>query len=31
MMKLAIGEVVCGYRIDRFLGRGGFASVYLGP
>lgn len=28
-MKLAIGEVVCGYRVDRFLGRGGFASVYL--
>ncbi len=28
MMKLAIGEVVCGYRIDRFLGRGGFASVF---
>lgn len=28
MMKLAIGEVVCGYRIDKFLGRGGFASVY---
>ena len=29
MMKLAVGEVVRGYRIDRFLGRGGFASVYL--
>jgi serine/threonine protein kinase len=29
MMKLAIGEIVQGYRIDRFLGRGGFASVYL--
>jgi serine/threonine-protein kinase len=29
MMKLAIGEVVEGYRITRFLGRGGFASVYL--
>jgi serine/threonine protein kinase len=30
MMKLAVGEVVEGYRITRFLGRGGFASVYLG-
>ena len=29
MMKLAVGEVVQGYRIVRFLGRGGFASVYL--
>jgi serine/threonine protein kinase len=29
MMKLAVGEVVQGYRVDRFLGRGGFASVYL--
>lgn len=29
MMKLAIGEIVQGYRITRFLGRGGFASVYL--
>ena len=29
MMKLAVGEVVHGYRICRFLGRGGFASVYL--
>ncbi|HEB53568.1 MAG TPA: hypothetical protein ENI87_09985, partial [bacterium] len=29
MMKLAVGEVVEGYRITRFLGRGGFASVYL--
>ena len=29
MMKLAVGEVVQGYRINRFLGRGGFASTYL--
>jgi serine/threonine protein kinase len=29
MMKLAIGAVVSGYRITRFLGRGGFASVFL--
>ena len=29
MMKLAVGEVIRGYRITRFLGRGGFASVYL--
>ncbi len=29
MMKLAVGEVVQGYRITRFLGRGGFASVVL--
>lgn len=29
MMKLAIGEIVQGYRITRFLGRGGFASVFL--
>ena len=29
MMKLAVGEMVQGYRIARFLGRGGFASVYL--
>ncbi|MBL8724416.1 MAG: protein kinase [Planctomycetes bacterium] len=29
MMKIAVGEIVQGYRITRFLGRGGFASVYL--
>jgi len=29
MMKLAVGKVIKGYRITRFLGRGGFASVYL--
>lgn len=29
MMKLAVGEIVQGYRITRFLGRGGFASVFL--
>lgn len=29
MMKLAIGEIVQGYRITRFLGRGGFSSVFL--
>jgi len=29
MMKLAVGEVIQGYRIARFLGRGGFTSVYL--
>lgn len=29
MMKLVVGEVVQGYRITRFLGRGGFASVFL--
>ena len=28
MMKLAVGELVHGYRICRFLGRGGFTSVY---
>ncbi|MEO0477874.1 MAG: protein kinase [Planctomycetota bacterium] len=28
MMKLATGEVVRGYRVDEFLGRGGFASCY---
>lgn len=28
-MKLAAGELVHGYRILRFLGRGGFTSVYL--
>ncbi len=30
MMKLAVGELVQGYRITRFLGRGGFSSVFLG-
>jgi serine/threonine protein kinase len=29
MIKLAVGEVLRGYRIARFLGRGGFASVFL--
>ncbi|MDP6931207.1 MAG: hypothetical protein QF412_16050 [Planctomycetota bacterium] len=29
MMKLAVGEVIQGYRVTRFLGRGGFASTYL--
>jgi len=29
MMKLATGEVVQDYRVERFLGRGGFTSVYL--
>jgi len=29
MMKIAVGEVVQGYRITRFLGRGGFATVFL--
>ncbi len=29
MNKLAIGEVVEGYQIQRFLGRGGFSYVYL--
>lgn len=29
MMKLAVGEVVRGYRVDQFLGRGGFSSVWL--
>ena len=29
MMKLAIGEIVQGYRIVRFLGRGGFTSTFL--
>ncbi len=28
MMKLAVGEIIQGYRISRFLGRGGFSSVY---
>jgi serine/threonine protein kinase len=29
MIKLAVGEVVQGYRVVRFLGRGGFASIFL--
>jgi serine/threonine protein kinase len=29
MMKLAVGEIVQGYRIVRFLGRGGFTSTFL--
>lgn len=29
MINIAVGEVVQGYRIVRFLGRGGFTSVYL--
>lgn len=29
MMKIAVGEIVQGYRVVRFLGRGGFSSVYL--
>jgi len=29
MMKIAVGEVVQGYRVVRFLGRGGFSSVFL--
>lgn len=29
MMKLAVGEIVQGYRVTRYLGRGGFSSVYL--
>jgi len=29
MMKIAVGEIVQGYRVVRFLGRGGFASAYL--
>ena len=28
MMKLAVGELIQGYRISRFLGRGGFSSVF---
>ena len=28
-MKLAVGEIVQGYRIVRFLGRGGFTSTFL--
>jgi len=28
MMNLAVGEVIQGYRIKRFLGRGGFSSVF---
>jgi len=29
MIKLAVGEMVQGFRIVRFLGRGGFTSAYL--
>jgi serine/threonine protein kinase len=29
MMKIAVGETIQGYRIVRFLGRGGFSSVFL--
>lgn len=29
MMKLAVGELIAGYRVTRFLGRGGFASTFL--
>ncbi len=29
MIKIAVGEIVQGFRIARYLGRGGFASVYL--
>lgn len=28
MMKLAVGELIQGYRVSRFLGRGGFSSVF---
>src|SRR5690606_15692672 len=28
MMKLAVGELIQGYRISRYLGRGGFSSVF---
>ncbi|MEE2885966.1 MAG: hypothetical protein VX951_00925 [Planctomycetota bacterium] len=28
MMKLAVGEVIQGYRIKRFIGRGGFSAVF---
>ena len=29
MLKIAIGEVVGGYQVTRFVGRGGFSYVYL--
>lgn len=29
MIELAVGEILQGYRITRFLGRGGFTSVFL--
>ncbi|MCB9868863.1 MAG: hypothetical protein H6836_08355 [Planctomycetes bacterium] len=28
MMKLAVGNLIEGYRVSRFLGRGGFSSVF---
>ena len=30
MIHIAVGEVIGGYRVTRFLGRGGFSYVYLG-
>ncbi len=29
MIKIAVGQVVGGYKVTRFLGRGGFSYVYL--